>query len=94
MTASNFCEESFFFLHIDSICRSPADTCPPTTGVVDAARIMQQQNIAGLIVSDGDPPVGIVTAPHTPVPFARELERAYVPGPQKIDAAIRKTIAA
>ena len=30
-----------------------------------------------------------VTAPHTPVPFARELERAYVPGPARIEAAIR-----
>ena len=30
-----------------------------------------------------------VTAPHSPVPFARELERAYVPGPARIEAAIR-----
>jgi pyruvate dehydrogenase E1 component beta subunit len=30
-----------------------------------------------------------VTAPHSPVPFAKELERAYVPGPQRIEAAIR-----
>ena len=31
----------------------------------------------------------MVTAPHAPVPFARELERAWVPGPAKIEAAIR-----
>jgi pyruvate dehydrogenase E1 component beta subunit len=31
----------------------------------------------------------MVTAPHTPVPFARELERACVPGPTRIEAAIR-----
>jgi pyruvate/2-oxoglutarate/acetoin dehydrogenase E1 component len=30
-----------------------------------------------------------VTAPHSPVPFARELERAYVPGPDRIESAIR-----
>jgi pyruvate dehydrogenase E1 component beta subunit len=33
--------------------------------------------------------VQLVTAPHTPVPFARELERAYVPSPTRIEAAIR-----
>jgi pyruvate dehydrogenase E1 component beta subunit len=33
-----------------------------------------------------------VTAPHSPVPFARELERAYVPGPTKIEAAIREVM--
>ncbi len=33
--------------------------------------------------------LGSVTAPHTPIPFARELESAYLPGPHKIEAAIR-----
>ena len=33
-----------------------------------------------------------VTAPHTPVPFARELERAYVPGPARIEAVIREVM--
>lgn len=37
-------------------------------------------------------PPEIVTAPHTPVPFARELEKAYLPSPQKIEAAVRKTL--
>jgi len=37
-------------------------------------------------------PVVRVTAPHTPVPFARELERMYVPGPDRIEAAIRKSV--
>lgn len=37
-------------------------------------------------------PVARVTAPHTPVPFARELERMYVPGPDRIEAAIRKAV--
>ena len=35
----------------------------------------------------------MVTAPHAPVPFAPALERAYVPGPQKIEAAIRAAVA-
>jgi pyruvate dehydrogenase E1 component beta subunit len=38
------------------------------------------------------PPLA-VTPPHTPVPFARELEAAYLPSPDKIEAAVRKTLA-
>ncbi len=37
-------------------------------------------------------PPEMVTAPHSPVPFARELERAYVPSPAKIEAAVRKAL--
>jgi pyruvate dehydrogenase E1 component beta subunit len=37
-------------------------------------------------------PVLQVTAPHSPVPFARELERAYVPSPARIEAAIREIV--
>jgi pyruvate dehydrogenase E1 component beta subunit len=37
-------------------------------------------------------PIIQVTAPHTPVPFARELEAAYLPSPEKIEAAIRKVL--
>lgn len=37
-------------------------------------------------------PVQLVTAPHTPVPFSPALERAYVPSPQKIEAAIRAAL--
>ena len=50
-------------------------------------------DIAGMVASRGfhslNAPVQLVTAPHTPVPFARELERAYVPSPTRIEAAIR-----
>ncbi len=50
-------------------------------------------DIAALASSKGfrslKAPVEMVTAPHSPVPFARELERAYVPGPARIEAAIR-----
>ncbi len=54
-------------------------------------------DIAGMVASEGfdllKAPVQMVTAPHTPVPFARELERAYVPSPDDIAAAIRKVVA-
>ncbi len=33
-----------------------------------------------------------VTAPHTPIPFARELERAWLPSPEKIEAAVRDVL--
>ena len=38
-------------------------------------------------------PPQMVTAPHTPIPFARELERAWLPSPDKIEQAVRKTLA-
>ena len=38
-------------------------------------------------------PPQMVTPPHTPIPFARELESAYLPSPDKIEAAVRKTLA-
>ena len=37
------------------------------------------------------PPLA-VTPPHTPIPFARELESAYLPSVEKIEAAVRKTL--
>lgn len=37
-------------------------------------------------------PIVQVTAPHAPVPFSPALERLYVPGPQKIEAAIRNVL--
>jgi pyruvate dehydrogenase E1 component beta subunit len=53
-------------------------------------------DIAALAASKGfrslKAPVVQVTAPHSPVPFARELERAYVPGPARIEAAIREVM--
>jgi pyruvate dehydrogenase E1 component beta subunit len=34
-------------------------------------------------------PIRMVTAPHTPVPFAPALEDAYLPSPEKIEKAVR-----
>ena len=39
-------------------------------------------------------PIRKVTAPHTPVPFAPELEDAYVPSVEKIIAAVRDVLEA
>lgn len=55
-------------------------------------------DIAGLVASNAfhalRAPVVQLTPPHTPVPFARELERAYIPGPQAIEAAARQLLKA
>jgi pyruvate/2-oxoglutarate/acetoin dehydrogenase E1 component len=37
-------------------------------------------------------PIKMVTAPHTPVPFAPALEDAYLPTPEKIEAAVREVM--
>ena len=37
-------------------------------------------------------PIKTVTGPHSPVPFAKELENAFLPSPLKIKAVIEKTV--
>ena len=62
------------------------DESPPRCSIAsDIAGI-----VAGKAFSSLKAPIEMVTAPHTPIPFARELERAYLPGPDKISAAISK----
>jgi pyruvate dehydrogenase E1 component beta subunit len=64
------------------------DESPPRCSVAaDIAAIVAQKGFHSLKA-----PILQVTAPHSPVPFARELERAYVPGPAKIEAAIRQVM--
>ena len=66
--------------------------------VVDESppRCSLASDIAGLVASKAfsslKAPIELVTAPHTPIPFARELERAYLPNPTSIEAAARKTL--
>jgi pyruvate dehydrogenase E1 component beta subunit len=64
------------------------DESPPRCSVAS--------DIAGIVAAKGfhslKAPIVQVTAPHSPVPFARELERAYVPGPARIEAAIRQVM--
>ena len=48
--------------------------------------------VAGKAFASLKAPIEMVTAPHTPVPFARELEGAYLPSPVKVAAAVRKTL--
>jgi pyruvate dehydrogenase E1 component beta subunit len=52
-------------------------------------------DIAGLVASEAFEalrgPVGLVTAPHMPVPFSPPLEDEYIPSPEKVAAAVRRT---
>jgi acetoin:2,6-dichlorophenolindophenol oxidoreductase subunit beta len=53
-------------------------------------------HIAGLVASRAfgslKAPVGLVTAPHAPVPFSPVLEDAYLPNPDKIVAEVRRIL--
>jgi len=66
--------------------------------VVDESnpRCSAATDIAALVASKGfrslKAPIELVTAPHTPPPFAPNLERAYVPSPKDIEAAVRKAV--
>jgi pyruvate/2-oxoglutarate/acetoin dehydrogenase E1 component len=66
--------------------------------VVDESppRCSLASDVAGLAVTKGfrflKAPVGQVTCPHTPVPFAPNLEDAYLPSPARIEAAILATL--
>jgi pyruvate/2-oxoglutarate/acetoin dehydrogenase E1 component len=67
--------------------------------VVDESppRCSLASDIAGLVANKGfaalRAPIEMVTPPHTPVPFARELEKAYLPSAASIEAAVRKALA-
>lgn len=65
--------------------------------VVDEAnpRCSVATDIAALVAQrafrDLKAPIELVTAPHTPVPFAGALEDLYIPSADRIAAAVRKT---
>jgi pyruvate dehydrogenase E1 component beta subunit len=66
-----------------------ADESPPRCSLAsDVAALAANKAFAALKA-----PVQMVTAPHSPVPFARELEKAYVPNAAGIEAAVRRSLA-
>ncbi len=103
--AQNLAKEGISCEVIDPRTTSPLDEdtileSVENTGrvvVVDEAnpRCSMATDIAALIAQkafgDLEAPVEMVTAPHTPVPFAPNLEDLYVPTPAKIEAAVRST---
>jgi acetoin:2,6-dichlorophenolindophenol oxidoreductase subunit beta len=66
-----------------------ADESPPRCSLAsDIAGLAASRAFAALRA-----PIEMVTAPHSPVPFARELERAYLPSAASIEAAVRRSLA-
>jgi len=64
------------------------DESPPRCSVAaDVAAMVASRGFESLRA-----PVALVTAPHAPIPFSPALERAWVPGPQAIEAAVRKVV--
>ena len=80
-------------LDTDSILESVAET--GRLVVVDEAspRCNMATDISALVAQEAfsalKAPIRMVTPPHTPVPFAAELEDLYIPSPDKIEAAVR-----
>ncbi len=65
------------------------DESPPRCGLAtDIVSLVTHKAYASLKA-----PPEMVTSPHTPVPFARELEKAYLPSPDKIADAVQRTLA-
>lgn len=66
--------------------------------VVDEAspRCGMAADVAGLVAEEAfgalKAPVVKVTPPHAPVPYAPELEAAYLPGPEQVQAAVRRVM--
>jgi pyruvate dehydrogenase E1 component beta subunit len=62
----------------------------------DNPRCSMATDLVALIASqafdDLDAPPQMVTAPHTPVPFAPVMEDFYIPSPQRIAEAVRATL--
>lgn len=65
------------------------DESPPRCSIAsDIAAMIATKAFASLRA-----PPQMVTAPHSPVPFARELENEYLPSTEKIVAAVRTALA-
>ncbi len=62
------------------------DEAPPRCNLAtDLAALVASKAFASLKA-----PIEMVTPPHSPVPFARELESAYLPSPDKVEAAVHR----
>ena len=79
----------------DTILESAART--GRVVIVDEAnrRCSMATDIAALVAEQAfdtlKAPIQLVTAPHTPVPFSGVLEDLYIPSPDEIVAAVKKT---
>jgi len=83
-------------LDIDTIVETLEET--GRLVIVDEAypRCGMASDIAGIVAEEAfgllKAPIQKVTPPHAPVPYAPELEAAYIPSVDKIEAAVRKAV--
>ncbi|MBE0599619.1 MAG: CBS domain-containing protein [Desulfuromonadales bacterium] len=61
MYSSKIREESLSFVRVADVGKFPAVTCSPEMGVVEMARLMRQHDASGLVVVEGDAPIGVVS---------------------------------
>lgn len=61
MTEIPINQESFYFVEVGLLCKRAPVVCTPDASLVEMAAIMQTENISGIVVVEGDLPVGIVT---------------------------------
>ena len=64
------------------------DEASPRCGMAADISAMVAEKAFGSLRS----PIRMVTPPHTPVPFAGELEDLYIPNPEKIRTAVSETV--
>lgn len=80
----------------DGILESVASTGRLVVVDESAARCGFAHDVAALVASKGfdslKAPVQLVTPPLSPVPFSTVLEQAWLPGPDKIEAAVRTVV--
>ena len=93
---------------IDLRCSSPLDTDTIIESIEETGHLVVvdegnprcglASDIAGLAATSAffalEAPVRLVTAPHTPVPFAPVLESLYIPSVERIVEAVEKTLEA
>ena len=88
---------------VDPRTTSPLDTDTIIESVEETGRLVvvdeanprcnMATDISALVAQEAfgalKAPIKMVTPPHTPVPFAPQLEDLYIPSPEKIEAAVR-----
>jgi len=104
--ADNLARQGITCTVVDPRTTSPLDTetileTVTETGrlvVVDEAhpRCSMASDIAGIVAENAfdalRAPIKLVTAPHAPVPFSPALEDLYIPGVDRIEAAVRSVM--
>lgn len=82
----------------DGILESVASTGRVVIADESAHRCGFAHDVAALIASKGfgslKAPIQMVLPPHAPVPFSAPLEQAWLPGPDRIEAAVRTLVEA